>query len=275
VIEPGSPEERLNATVVANRQLNASLFVLEVRCDGEKPAHEAGQFASLGLPARSPEHAGRDGLVKRPYSIASAPGAATFEFYVRLVEGGALTPSLQALRPGDRLWVDDKCLGKFTLTHLAEVPPAHERDLVCVATGTGLAPFLSMLREHRAARERGVGAPWNRCVLIEGVRLAEDLGYLDEIAGLAREHRWLHYLPICSREPAESSWSGPRGRVGELLRSEVFRARTGFALDPRTCQVMLCGNPQMIDEVEADLLARGFARHRKKEPGQLHIERYW
>ncbi len=273
--EPGSPEERLNATVVANRHLHDSLFVLEVRCDGEKPAHEAGQFASLGLPARSPEHAGRDGLVKRPYSIASAPSAATLEFYVRLVDGGALTPSLQALRAGDRLWVDERCLGKFTLAHLAEEPPAEERDLVLVATGTGLAPYVSMLREHRAARASGNGAPWNRCVLIEGVRVAEDLGYFAELEGFAREHRWLHYLPCCSREPEGGAWSGPRGRVGELLRAEVFRERTGFALDPRTCQVMLCGNPQMIDEVEADLLARGFARHRKKEPGQLHIERYW
>ncbi len=273
--EPGSPEETMNATVVANRHLNDSLFVLEVRCDGAKPAQDAGQFASLGLPARTPEHAGKDGLVKRPYSIASAPSAPTLEFYVRLVEGGALTPSLQALRAGDRLWVDERCLGKFTLTHLPDEPSAHERDLVLVATGTGLAPYLSMLREHRAARERSAGALWNRCVVLEGVRLAEDLGYVDELDALAREHDWFHYLPACSREPAGSSWSGTRGRVGELLRTDVFRERTGFALDPRTCQVMLCGNPQMIDELEPDLVARGFARHRKKEPGQLHIERYW
>lgn len=269
----------LNATVLGIEHKNPSLFVLRVRTDLPKPAHEAGQFVNLGLPPLRPDAAGQGGLVKRPYSIASAPSELDLEFYVRLVDGGALTPALAALHAGDRLWVDERCLGKFTLSHLPPLPPPSERDLVLVATGTGLAPYVAMLREFGERRARGsADALWRRCVVVEGVRLAEDLGYAAELSAWQQRFDWFRYLPLCSREapPAEAG-SVPWlvGRVGGALAPERFRALCGFDLDPRTCQVMLCGNPAMIDEVEADLLGRGFTRHRKKEPGQLHLERYW
>lgn len=276
--ESSAPNELYNAEVVSNERLNPALFVLKVRLDGHDGAgypFAPGQFVNIGLVPRRPEDAGKDGLVKRPYSIASGPSEALLEFYIRLVDEGALTPGLLALEPGDRLWVDDRFIGRFTLDTLPAEPAANARDLVCVSTGTGLAPFLSMLREYAAARKAGAGdLRWDRCVVIKGVRLAEDLGYHDELEELARED-WFTYLPMCSREPQDSAWTGLRGRVGEVLEDGVFDRHTGFALDAARSQIMLCGNPDMIAQLEASLAERGFKKHRPKDPGQVHLEKYW
>ncbi|QDU84590.1 Ferredoxin--NADP reductase [Planctomycetes bacterium Pla163] len=271
-----APEELYNAEVVSNERLNDALFVLKVRPDDGAPDFAPGQFINIGLEPRLPEHAGRDGLVKRPYSIASGPSEPLLEFYVRLVENGALTPGLMALEPGDRLWADGRCIGRFTLDTLPEVPAPAERDLVCVATGTGLAPFTSMLREFGPARRAGApDARFDRMVIVKGVRLAEDLGYAEELEAWDRENDWFTFVPLCSREPDDSGWIGQRGRVGQALESAAFEARCGFALDPARSQIMLCGNPAMVDELEASFAERGFKKHRPRDPGQVHLERYW
>ncbi|MEZ5978301.1 MAG: ferredoxin--NADP reductase [Planctomycetota bacterium] len=268
-------EDLLNATVTAYESICEGLFVITVRPDGERPAFVAGQFTNLGLPPRAPEFTpNKGGLVKRAYSIASAPSDEGFEFYVRVVDEGALTPALAQLRPGDRIWCDTRCLGKFTLDNLPDDPPAERRDLVLVATGTGFAPYRAMLREYGPARARGEGL-WNRLVIVKGVRLAEDLGYLEEMRALEREHDWFRFVPMCTREPEGSGYDGLRGRVPTVLEPARFREVAGFDIAPETSQVFLCGNPAMIDQVEAELEGRGFKRHRAKEPGQIHLERYW
>jgi ferredoxin--NADP+ reductase len=260
-----------NATVAGVEALNEALILLRVTLDeGLELRFEPGQFVNLGLPPRRPgDSAGKDGLVKRPYSIASAPGAAQTEFFLRLVEDGALTPALFALKPGDRLWVETRALGRFTFEDLPESPAPAERDLVMVSTGTGLAPFVSMLRHFRG---RGL---WRRFVMINGVRIESDLGYREELEGEAREDESFTYLPLCSREDEGSEWRGLRGRVQEALAPATYEGLVGAPLDPSCCQVYICGNPEMIDTVEADLVARGFKKHRRRDPGQLHIERYW
>lgn len=279
--EGTGPEELYNAEVVANERLNPALFVLKVRLEGRAEdagpyPFDPGQFVNLGLAARRPEDAGKDGLVKRPYSVASGPSEPLLEIYVRLVEDGALTPGLLALEPGDRLWVDDRFIGRFTLDTLPDDPAPSARDLVLVATGTGLAPYLSMLREYAGARRAGApDARWDRCVVVEGVRLAEDLGYFDELSALAAENDWFTYLPMCSREPRDSGYTGLHGRVGEALEPAAFEAHTGFALEPARGQIMLCGNPDMIAELEGSLAERGFKKHRPRDPGQVHLEKYW
>ena len=261
----------LNARLVAREDLNEATAIFHVAYEDERPIDFVpGQFVNAGCPATEDgEASGKSGLVKRPYSIASAPGKSTVELFVRLVDDGALTPKLWALQPGDALWMDERILGKFTLATLPEVPAPAERDLVLVSTGTGLAPFTSMLELH-------LDDPvWRRIVLFNGARIASDLGYRERLEQLDAEREDVVYRAVLSREDSGSGWSGAHGRVQQFLEPETFEAECGFALDPASSQIMLCGNPAMIDEVLADLEARGFKKHTRKEPGQVHFERYW
>lgn len=263
----------LNAHVTERHDLNEALILFRAVYDsGFVPTYTAGQFVNLGLEPRDPELAtGKSNLVKRPYSVSSVPGEDSVEFFVRLVDEGALTPELFRCRAGDPLWMDERFLGKFTLEQLPESPAPADRDVVMVSTGTGLAPFMSMLRAELAAK------PWRRLVMINGVRVESDLGYREELEALHAEHDWFTYLPTLSRpqEEPSSSWSGLVGRVGALLEPETYERHVGAPLEPGSGQVLLCGNPAMIDEVQASLEARGFEKHSRRNPGQIHLERYW
>jgi ferredoxin--NADP+ reductase len=137
-----------------------------------------------------------------------------------------------------------------------------------VSTGTGIAPFMSMLRTYRG-QDR-----WRRFVVVNGVRRASDLGYRDELEAICRADPTVCYVPVVSREP-DATWSGLRGRVQIILDQEVFHPRVGAPLHPDDCHVFLCGNPAMLDELELLLQARGFRTHERHQPGNIHLERYW
>lgn len=250
-----------NATVSARRDLTDGLAILRVRPDGSPvPEFVPGQFVQVGLPCGE----GPDRFAKRAYSISSSPAdREAFELLVALVPGGRLTPSLFDLDPGDPCWVDPRPLGKFTLE---DVPSG--KDLVLVATGTGIAPYVSMLRAYARGESLHRPGRWNRCAVVHGVRRAEDLAYAAEIRSFEAEDPSVAYLPIVSREPAGSRWSGARGRVQSVLSS-------GLTLDPATCHVFLCGNPDMIEDVRATLAARGFTYGSPRRGGNVHAERYW
>ena len=261
----------LNAEVLAREDLTDELCVVKVRPDAGKVAEfKPGQYATLGvLPDPDSDQAKKKGLGKlllRPYSVASSPrDLSHLEFYLALVQDGQCTPKLWEQQVGDRVFMTPKCKGTFTIDSIPD-----GKDLVTVATGTGLAPFLSMLRTFR-----GTGR-WNRFVAIHGTRLCGDLGYRHELQQIADEDDGVFYLPTCSREPETTDWSGFRGRVNHLLNDGALRQHTGVALDPATCHVLLCGNPAMIDEVEEDLTGRGFVPKDREHPdGNLHFERYW
>lgn len=261
-----------NATVVARRDSNARVVVVHVRPDGgDVPPFVPGQFVQLGLPNEDAPRVdasgnpGRVRLVKRSYSIASAPRELhAFELCVARVDGGKLTPRLFDLPVGGRLWCDAAPKGFFTLER---VPRG--RTLVCVATGTGIAPFVSMWREYRHEPGR-----FARFVVVHGARERGDLAYDAELrAESARDPR-LAYVPILSREP-DAAWTGARGRVQAALEPTAFARACGTELVPVDTHVLLCGNPQMIDDVRVDLAARGFTLDTPKTPGNVHFERYW
>lgn len=257
----------LNARIVRRTDLHAGLCILHVRpADGPPPPFRPGQFVMLGLPRAKP---GPPRLLRRAYSIASPPGADALEFLLVQMEEGRLTPRLWGLRAGDRLYLDSTARGEFTLD---AVPP--DSNLVLVATGTGIAPYMSMLRAELHGRPSDQPCR-RRTVLIHGVRYAADLAYREELEALATRVPAFRYVPLVSREPHDTPWSGLRGRVQLALAGGRFEELAGFPLAPAECHVLLCGNPAMIRDVQTDLQSRGFRPPTRGQPGNLHTERYW
>lgn len=257
----------LNSTVVGRIDITPELMILRVKPDAGVPTFLPGQYVALGLPGAAPRYQGApdevevpapDKLIKRAYSIGSSPATGDFfEFYIALVPNGALTSRLAVIQPGDRIFSQPKVTGTFTLEG---VPGDH--NLVLVSTGTGLAPFMSMIRTPQTWSEG------RKITVVHGVRYPQDFAYADELSALVDARDGFQYLPIASRAP--ESFGGRKGRVQALFEDG------SIALNPDTDHVFLCGNPAMIDDLERDLVSqRGYVVHSKKAPGNLHVEKYW
>ena len=170
--QPRTPEcDACNASIDHWEELTDELAIFRLRPDdGQVPDFKPGQYATLGLPRSHPPIHEPDKyppgdrrwqkLVRRAYSIASSPNERGYlEFYVVIVEGGHLTPKMWQIKRGGRIWYDPRIRGKFTLDDVPE-----GKDLVMVSTGTGIAPYMSMLHTFRGQRR------WRRLVMIHGVR---------------------------------------------------------------------------------------------------------
>jgi len=266
----------LNAVVSQRIEVTPGLLVFRVTPDRwEMPEFAAGQYAVLGLPGSAPRielsdreeeppPAGR--LIKRAYSIASSSLFKEYvEFYITLVPSGALTPRLFALREGGRIWLSPRAKGVFTLDRV----PAG-KHVAFIATGTGLAPYMSMLRTSLTC-----GGP-TRAAVLHGARHTWDLGYRSELHTLERLCANFSYLPIISRPGEEASeWRGASGYVQELWTRGALERAWGFRPSPDNTHVFLCGNPAMIETMSALLQGEGFRERSRKEPGEIHVERYW
>ncbi|MBI4603482.1 MAG: ferredoxin--NADP reductase [Planctomycetes bacterium] len=268
-------QDTLNAIVTQRLEESPGLMILRVAPDGWRlPAFRAGQFAVLGLPSSAPrcsycdpeEAASPGSLIKRAYSIASSSVSdAYLELYISLVHSGALTPRLFALRRGDSLWLSPRVSGLFTL---AEVP--RDQHVVLIATGTGLAPYMSMLRS-----ELTCGGP-RRFAVLHGARHSWDLGYRSELMALQRMCPNFAYLPTISRPEEEPApWNGLKGRVQEQWMAWRIEESAGLRFTPANSHVFLCGNPGMVDDMQELLEREGYGEHTRGRPGQLHVERYW
>lgn len=263
-----------NATLVGREEINAQLAVIRVQPDRDLFEFEPGQFAVLGLlggeprvPEADPESAAPDStkLIRRAYSIASASLERRYaEFYVTLVNSGQLTPRLFARTYGSRLFMGPKASGLFTLDR---TPP--DKAVVLIATGTGLAPYMSILRTLLVQDTR------RRFVVLHGARYSWDLGYRGELESLTRVRPNFTYIPSITRPEQDPHFAGAKGRVQTLLEQGVIERQSGIALEPARAEVFLCGNPEMIEASKAILLKRGFVPSKGKEPGTLHVEEYW
>jgi ferredoxin--NADP+ reductase len=263
-----------NATIVAREDINPLLRILRVQPDGQLFDFIPGQFAVLGLlgseprvPESEPEQppANPAKLIRRAYSIASSSVEKTYiEFYVTLVTSGELTPRLFALGHGARLFLGVKASGLFTLDRVAP-----DKAVVLIATGTGLAPYMSMLRTALINDDR------RRFVVLHGARYSWDLGYRAELESLARIRRNLTYIPSITRPEEDPHFRGAVGRIQGLVSAGVISERGGVKLDPAEAEVFLCGNPDMISAVKELLMARGFTPDQGKITGTIHVEEYW
>lgn len=178
--------------------------------------------------------------ITRAYSIASPRGGNRFSLCLNRVPDGLVSPHLFALKPGDEVEMGEP-LGYFTLRH-----PGHRA--VFVATGTGIAPFRSMLLDHLPRLKPHIS-------LLFGVRYEQGLLYRDEFEDLARRYPSFRFLPTVTR-PTES-WNGLTGRVQTHL-DDALAIRTPDELE--STDVYICGLREMVDDVRQELKNRGFGR---------------
>lgn len=233
--------------------------LVSIEVEAPEVSFVAGQFGRLGLPAPP---GSKEEMVGRPYSFVNSPETSPHEFYFITLPDGPLSPRLAAMAPGDPIWLLENANGFFSVS---EVPAAEV--LWCLSTGTGLGPFLSILRTDE---------PWakfGRIALVHAVRYANELTYRDTIAGIAAAHPGAFTcVRMVTREPHPDALAG---RIPAAIRDGRLEARVGLALNAENSHVMLCGNPAMVDDVQEVLGERGMRRHRRKEPGQITVETYW
>jgi ferredoxin--NADP+ reductase len=241
----------LEAQVLDNRHWTDTLFSLRVA--GPSLQFEAGQFVRIALDI--------DGeRVARPFSFVNAPGDPVHEFYGIVVPEGPLSPRLARLQPGDTLYVAPNPAGFLVLSEILDA-----ETLWLISTGTGIAPFLSILRTE---------APWRRfknVVLVHAVRHAKELVYRDLILEISRKQK-LRYVTFVSREPNPGSLAG---RIPAAVRDGRLEQAAGLKIAPESSQVLLCGNPDMLKDATAALVERGLRKHRRRNPGQISVESFW
>lgn len=221
---------------------------------------ENGQFVMIGL-----EVEGRP--LTRAYSIVSPNYQEYLEFFSIKVPDGPLTSRLQHLKVGDELLVSKKPTGTLVIDDLK---PA--KNLYLLSTGTGLAPFMSVIQDIE------VYDRFEKIILVHGVRYVSELAYADFIEKELPNNEFfgdevrnkLIYYPTVTREPFRN-----QGRLTTLINTEkLFEDIALPSLNPTNDKVMLCGSPQMLADTEALLNSRGFkVSPRIGEPGDYVIER--
>ena len=205
----------------------------------------------------------------RAYSIVSSPFDEILEFFSIVIPDGAFTSQLQHLEVGDELLLNTVPFGFLTLARYQKPLP---KDLWLLATGTGLAPFLSMLQDLKTWED------YEHIVLAYSARSAEELAYIEKIESLQEDFgslvenpAKLIFIPIVTREPVEGALTE---RLPKLLLDGTLQARAGIDLDIDSTHVMLCGNPEMVEDTKETLKSLGLVMNRRGE-GNIAVENYW
>ncbi|HCR88411.1 MULTISPECIES: ferredoxin--NADP reductase [Psychrobacter] len=205
----------------------------------------------------------------RAYSIVSSPFDEILEFFSIVIPDGAFTSQLQHLEVGDELLLNTMPFGFLTLARYQKPLP---KDLWLLATGTGLAPFLSMLQDLKTWED------YEHIVLAYSARSTEELAYIEKIESLQEDFgslvenpAKLIFIPIVTREPVEGALTE---RLPKLLLDGTLQARAGIDLDIDSTHVMLCGNPEMVEDTKETLKSLGLVMNRRGE-GNIAVENYW
>ena len=229
--------------VLSVHHWNDSLFTFTCT-RGASLRFESGHFVMVGLMVEGK-------ALMRAYSIASAHYAEELEFFSIKVQSGALTSRLQHIVPGDEVLIGKKPTGTLVLTDLLP-----GRYLYLFATGTGLAPFMSLIRDP------DVYERFERVVLVHGVRKVDELAYAhliehdlphDDFLGEQIKQKLVYY-PTVTREPFRFT-----GRLPDLIANGKLCRDIGFPqIDPKLDRAMICGGPAMLKDMRAVLDEAGF-----------------
>lgn len=218
---------------------------------------EAGQFSRLGF------YEG-EGFIWRAYSVISAEYADTLEYFVVLIEGGPMSALLDKIQEGDSILLDKTAQGFFLPGRFPD-----GRDLLMLCTGSGIAPFLSMLHQPEI---------WQR---FDTLALAHSVSYpselvFNEFLGSLKDHplvgefaHKLRFVPVTTRGTEEGTL---HFRLPEALKNGSLSAAFDLPFSKEHSRFMLCGNPQMVQDTFKALLGMGYAMHRNKIPGQIMME---
>jgi ferredoxin-NADP reductase len=233
----------LNAQVEAYRPLTLTVCEQRFRVESPQFYFRPGQYMIFHMPEINK-------IVRRSYSICSSPSdTSRFEICVRAVSGGYCSNYVHRLRPGDLIQVEGP-YGEFSLE------PESNREVILVATGTGISPIKSMLLqlfERKTPR---------RIRLFFGLRNVSDLFYGDLFDFFAAKHP--NFEPVITlSQPDPEAWSGPRGRVTRLIQQQVTR------VDAERSEAYLCGGRQMIEDVKRLLIEKGL------EPEHIQHENFY
>ncbi|MEM8843945.1 MAG: ferredoxin--NADP reductase [Pseudomonadota bacterium] len=243
----------VDAKVIEVNHWTDTLYSLRVEADIGN--FEAGQFGRLGLMID-------DQIVGRPYSFVNSPDEEYFEFYSINVKDGLLSPRLAELKAGDHIYLGAKPNGFLILNEIPE-----GEDLWMMSTGTGIGPFLSILKTE---------TPWTRfkkCILVHGVRKVEELTYQEQIQAVKDKHPdQFEYVPFVSREKTDFAIEG---RIPAALKNGQLEDRVNIKIENNKSQVMLCGNPDMVKDVRETLQERGLTKNLRRTPGSISTENYW
>jgi ferredoxin--NADP+ reductase len=238
------------ARIVGREDFTEDLFVMRLAPD-IRFVFSAGQYVTIGT-----------GGIERPYSIASAPHEAVLELfieYIRPEHGGKLTPLLHALPIGEVITMRPRANGRFTLR-------PGVRNHVMVSTVTGIAPYVSMVRQFVYEQERGrTDGGDRRFFVMQGASHKDEFVYDREFRRLReRFPQYIEFVGSVSRPSAErnAGWAGPTGRINLLI--EQYLERWSVAKDDTL--VYLCGNPGMIQDATARLSRGGWS---------VVSERFW
>lgn len=255
-----SAEKFTRQTILEVQPLTPNLFTLRTTRDAGF-RFVAGQFARLGVTKA-------DGsVVWRAYSMASSPFDEFLEFFSIVVPGGEFTSELSRLKAGDELLVEKLATGFLTLDRFVD-----GRDLWMLATGTGVAPFVSILQDFP------VWEKFDSIKLVYSAREGKELAYRDLIEGLAQRDYLaefagkLQFIPIVTREKVAGAL---HGRITDLIQNGELEKAAGLELVPEHSRVMICGNPQMIDDTRQMLKGRDMNLSLSRRPGQVAVENYW
>jgi|TARA_B110000908_G_C10251733_1_gene452537 ferredoxin--NADP+ reductase len=243
----------LQGKVVKNKRWSAELFTIYIKT--EPLEFKAGQFILIGV---------KDGsdILYRPYSLVNTPDENLLEVHFNTVKDGTLSPLLTDLSPGDSIQVSNRPTGLLTLE---EVP--HVNNLWFFATGTGVGPFISILK---------TAEPWQRfkkVVLCYAVKTLEDMAYIKELDKIQSKYKeQFCFIPFITREVVAGTVNS---RLTTYLESGDLEKKTQLVLSAKTSHTMLCGNADMINDVTQLLEQKGLRRHSRSKPGQITIEKYY
>lgn len=225
----------------------------------------AGQYARMGIPDP-------DGTVWRAYSMTSSPDQDFLEFYGVIVPGGLFTTRLKAMKPGDRLLIEKQSYGFMTPDRFAD-----GEDLWMFATGTGIGPYISMLRDPFVWQQ------FRNLIVVHSVRHADEFAYHEELEKMRKEAPFphlsaakLHITRSTTRDaPSAEDPSLLRGRITTLLENGTLERALSLPITESASRIMMCGNPQMIEDMRRILHHRGLRPVRRALPGQFVTENYW
>ncbi len=239
----------LEMQLVERRDLTEDLAVFRFQTE-EPITFTPGQYITIGLDDNGKK-------VLRPYSILSSPLEEDLELLIELVPQGQLTPILWKLQPGAVILYRPRILGKLVLQE--ESGKDHH---LMVATVTGVAPYMSIVRTFHQRILRGEPVTPPNILVLHGASYARELGFLaEEFQQYAQQYSWLTYIPTVSRPQENPDWEGEVGRVEDVLRK--WADQLGFTAEQTIAYA--CGHPGMIQNVKEILQRAKFDRRQIKE----------